>query len=351
MLGSRSRRIVLPRPDGPARRWALHAPVAPPRWMRVAKLQRETADAVTLTLAPEDGRTLPFKAGQYLTHCFEIDGAEERRAYSLSSAEGGELACTIKLLPDGRASRYIAERLKVGDRYRVIGPGGDFILDPVQQGPLVLLAAGSGITPVISLLETALTQQPTRAVRLVTINRNRAHAIFHERLAALAARHPSLDYAAVFTADSGRPDAPALAGLLRPDAPAQVYLCGPQALMDAAENGLRATGFDVTRIHRERFVPAPRHQPRPTEPQDIFFRRSERTVTQQPGETILEAGTRAGLRLDFSCTVGGCGHCKVRIVDGQVRLDEPNCLTPDERSAGYTLACSACATTPITVDA
>ncbi|MEQ1437958.1 ferredoxin--NADP reductase [Fontimonas sp. SYSU GA230001] len=351
MLGSHSRRIILPRPGGPARRWSLHAPVAPPRWVRVTALRRETEDAVTLTVAPEDGRTLPFRAGQYLTHCFTIDGAEERRAYSLSSAEGGALSCTIKLLPDGRVSRYIAQQLKVGDRYRVIGPGGDFTLDAGHSGPLVLLAGGSGITPVISLVETALAQQPTRPVRLVTVNRDRAHAIFHERLEALALRYAALEYTPVFTADTGRPDAATLAGLLRPDAQGVVYLCGPQALMDAADAGLRAAGFDPARIRRERFVPAPRHQPRPTEPQDIFFRRSERTVTQQPGETILEAGTRAGLRLDFSCTVGGCGHCKVRIVDGQVRLDEPNCLTPEERSAGYTLACSACATTPITVDA
>lgn len=351
MLGSRSRRIILPRPAGPARRWSLHAPVAPPRWVRVTGLHRETEDAVTLAIAPEDGRALPFRAGQYLTHCFEIDGAEERRAYSLSSAEGGALACTIQLLPDGRVSQYIATRLKVGDRYRVVGPGGDFTLDPMQPGPLVLLAGGSGITPVISLVETALAQQPARAVRLVTVNHDRAHAIFHERLEALAARHASFEHAAVFTADTGRPDAATLAGLLRPDPQAQVYLCGPQALMDAADAGLRAAGCEAARIRRERFVPAPRHQPRPTEPQDIFFRRSERTVTQQPGETILEAGMRAGLRLDFSCTVGGCGHCKVRLVDGAVRLDEPNCLTPEERSAGYTLACSACATTSITVDA
>lgn len=351
MFATRPRRIIIPRPAGPAKRWTLHAPVAPPRDVRVLGVQRETDDAVTLTIEPEDGRTLPFRAGQYLTHCFVVDGFEEKRAYSLSSAEGGALACTIKVLPDGRVSQYVAARLQVGDRYRVIGPGGDFTLDPAQHGELVLLAAGSGITPVISLVETALAHEPTRKVRLVTVNHDRAHAIFHERLEGLTLRYASFEFAPVFTADTGRPDAATLAALLRPEGDAMVYLCGPQSLMDAAETGLRNAGFDAARVRRERFVPAPRHQPRPTQPVDIVFRRSERTVTQQPGESILDAGLRAGLRLDFSCTVGGCGHCRVRIVDGDVRLDEPNCLTPEERAQGYTLACSACATTPITVDA
>lgn len=348
---SRPRRIVLPRPTGAARRWSSRAVGVAARTVRVAEIRRETDDALTLVLAPEDGRPLEFRAGQYLTHCFVVDGIEERRAYSLSAAEGEAPACTVKLLPGGRVSSYIASRLRPGDRYRVLGPGGDFVLRSEERGPLVLLAAGSGITPVVSLIETALRAEPMRRVRLLYINRDPAHAIFRERLLALQQRHAAFEWIAWHTASDGRPDAARLAALLRPEADARIYLCGPQALMDAAAVGLRAAGVDPARIHRERFVAAPQHRQRPTEPREIRFLRAGRTVVQKPGESILDAGLRAGLALEFSCTVGGCGHCRVRVSEGEVLLDEPNCLSPEERAAGWTLACSACATTPIAVDA
>lgn len=351
MLASRPRRIVLPRPSGPARRWQTQAATTGSRRVRVVEIRRETADAVTLVLEPEDGRAMSFRAGQYLTHCFEIDGVEERRAYSLSAAEGDAPACTVKLLRGGRASSHIATKLKPGASYRVLGPGGDFVLDPQHTGPLVMLAAGSGITPVISLIETALARNPQRRVRLVSVNRDVDHAIFRERLFRVQQAHASFDWTSLYTAREGRPDASRLGQLLRPEPDAQVYLCGPVALMDTAEAALRKSGFNAAHIRRERFVAAPRHRQRPAEPQEIVFRRSGRTVMQQPGESILDAGLRAGLRLDFSCTVGGCGHCKLRVAEGEVLLDEPNCLSPEERAAGYTLACSACATTAIAVEA
>lgn len=344
------RRLVLPRAHGPARRWSLHAPAAP-RAVLVLEVRRETDDAVTLVLQPEDGRPITFRAGQYLTHCFEIDGVTHRRAYSISSAEGDTLACTIKALPDGRVSRYVLTALKPGARYSVIGPSGDFLLPPERQAPLVLLAGGSGITPIVSLVETALAQEPQRAIRLVYVHREPAQAIFSGRLQAFAARHPTLQLEMLSTRE-GRPDAAALARrLVTREGDAHYYLCGPQGLMDAGEAVLRSAGVDAARVHRERFLPAPQARPRPTTAQPILFARSGRTVVQQPGESILDAGLRAGLRLAFSCTVGGCGHCKVRVERGDTLLNEPNCLSESERAAGWTLACSACATGPVTVDA
>ncbi|SFF53302.1 ring-1,2-phenylacetyl-CoA epoxidase subunit PaaE [Fontimonas thermophila] len=350
MFFSHPRRITLPRPAGSARRWATPAAITA-RGVRVTDIRRETDDAVTLTLATEDGRPLPFRAGQYLTHCFNIDGAEVRRAYSLSVAEGEPPACTVKLLPGGLVSQYVVTRLKIGARYRVLGPSGDFVLTPGERGPLVMLAAGSGITPIISLIETALRADPQRRVRLLYINRDPARTLFDARLRAAQARYPRFEWTPWYTASAGRPDAARLAELLQPEIDAQIYLCGPQPLMDAATAGLRAAGVAAARIRRERFIPAPRHQQRPTAPVEIRFLRSGRTIVQRPGESILEAGLRAGLALPFSCTVGGCGHCRVRIRDGEVCLDEPNCLSADERAAGWTLACSACALTPLTVDA
>jgi ferredoxin len=122
--------------------------------------------------------------------------------------------------------------------------------------------------------------------------------------------------------------------------------------MDAAEQGLRARGIDSARIHRERFLAAPQPvQAKPTQPFEIVFHKSHKLVTQQVGETILEAGLREGLALPFSCTVGGCGSCKMRVLEGAVALNEPNCLSQDERVTGHTLACSAYALGRLVVDA
>ena len=167
---TRGRRILLPRPHGPARRWSLHAPTAP-RVVLVVDVRRETDDAITLVLHPEDGRPIPFRAGQYLTHCFDVDGQPQRRAYSISSAEGQDLACTIKALPDGRVSQHVLRTVRPGTRYSVIGPTGDFVLPESAEVPMVLLAGGSGITPVISLIETALARSPERRC-----NRSRSRA-------------------------------------------------------------------------------------------------------------------------------------------------------------------------------
>ncbi|PPE73826.1 hypothetical protein C3942_10490 [Solimonas fluminis] len=353
----RPRRILIPRGEGPSKRWGAAQPGQAPRPVRVAGLRRETADTLTLVLEPEDGVVPDFRAGQYFTHCFEIDGQVVRRAYSLCAPEGGGLACTIKLVPGGWVSSHVHEALQVGSRYRLLGPTGDFLLEE-GSGPLRFLAGGSGITPVISLVETALARDPRRDIRLVYASRSEADIIFAERLRELAQAHPALRLvhvlsqpAAGWTGERGRLDGARIAALLGTDAAAMFYLCGPAGLMEAAESVLRQAGVPAARVRHERFLAAPRLAERPTEPQEILFKQSGRVVTQRPGESILEAGLREGLALPFSCMVGGCAHCKLQVLEGEVALSEPNCLSPEERAAGFTLACSACATGPLSVAA
>jgi len=121
--------------------------------------------------------------------------------------------------------------------------------------------------------------------------------------------------------------------------------------MDLGEAALRAAGIPSAQILHERFLAAARESAeRPTVPQTITFRRSGRSVQQQPGETLLDAGLRAGLALPFSCTVGGCAHCRIQVLQGRVAINEPNCLSTEERAAGYTLACSAYALEPVTLE-
>src|ERR1043166_5510147 len=124
------RRVTLPRREGASKRWNRSGQALSMRPMRVVEVIRETPRAVTIVLEPEDARPLPFRAGQYLTHCFQIDGATVKRAYSLCSAEGGRVACTVKAIDGGRASAFVLDKLKAGDRYPILGPSGEFVLDP-----------------------------------------------------------------------------------------------------------------------------------------------------------------------------------------------------------------------------
>lgn len=351
MFGSRKKRVVIERPQGVSKRWQRHGEALPRRPVRVVELIRETPDAVTLVIEPTDGKPLAFHAGQYLTHFFVIDGVTHRRAYSLSSAEGGALACTLKCIPGGRVSTHVAQNLKPGDRYSVLGPSGEFTLPP-QDGPLAFVAAGSGITPCISLIETALAKNPQRPIHLLYSSREPKAMIFAARLARIASAHPSLRLTPVFTATEARVDAARVNTWASEHPDASFYLCGPEGLMQAAERGLRLLQVPPERIRREVFLAASQEtRPRPAQPQEIFFRASNRRVEQRSGESILDAALREGIPIKFSCTVGGCGSCRVRVSAGECALNEPNCLTAEEKAQGYTLACSAFAAQPITVEA
>lgn len=349
-VARRSRRVVIERPQGASRRWQRHGEVLPRRPVRVIELLRETADAVTLVLECTDGKPLPFHAGQYLTHHFVIDGTTHKRAYSLSSAEGGQIACTIKGIPGGLVSAYVRQHLKPGDRYTVLGPSGEFTLTQGDD-PLVFIAAGSGITPVMSMLETSLMRQPDRAVHLLYANRSAQDSIFAERLRRLTQHYPALRITWHYSGNEGRLDAAGISTWASTLSVATFYLCGPAGFMEAAQRGLRLLQVPAERIKREVFLAASRStRVLPTEPQRVRFQRSNREIEARPGESLLEAALRESVPVPFSCTVGGCGSCRVKVLEGDCALNEPNCLSPEERAQGYTLACSAYAMQPLLID-
>ncbi|ORC00253.1 hypothetical protein B1T48_01550 [Mycobacterium persicum] len=354
--------VVLPRPNGPSRRWGQSQTTSARRPVRVVEVIRETDDAVTLVLEVTDGRPVEFRAGQYLTHCFDVDGVTVKRAYSISAPEGDRLACTVKAIDGGVVSGFVHRNVAAGYEYTVLGPSGDFVLPDIDENnavPLAFLAAGSGITPVIGMIETALRQSAEREISLVYASRRQGEIIFERRLSALAASYPRLRVlhvlsqpAPAWPGEAGRLTGERAATLLAAGSDIQVYLCGPTELMDVTTAALTRGGVDAGRIHRERFYAAPHHtRTLPTEPHDVEFRVTGRTVTQQPGETILEAGLRSGLKLNFSCTVGGCAACKLKVISGAVAVDEPNCLSDQERSAGHILSCSAYAQESVVLDA
>ena len=337
------------------------------RPLRVTSIVRETDDAVSIVLTELDGSPIAFEAGQFLTLELEIDGKRLRRAYSLStSPRSGTSAITVKRIDGGRASSFLCESLREGDVLRALGPSGSFLL-PRERAPrhLVMIAGGSGITPLVSLAETALESRPELAITLVYGNRRPRDVIFGARLDALAARHGERFELVHVLAEPepgwiglrgllDRATLGELLGALRDRGPRLYYLCGPAAMMDAAKAELAARGVPLEDVREERFR-SPADAPDAPLPNETFVahvrvRGRENVVPVAPGRTLLEAGLAAGVRLPFSCAMGGCGACKVRLVGGTVHVAEPTCLTPEERAVGYVLACSARPTSPVTIE-
>jgi ferredoxin-NADP reductase len=336
------------------------------RPMDLVAVTPETDDAVSLTLAPRDGRPVAFEAGQFLTLEVVIEGVAHRRAYSLSSsaADGARLTVTVKRVPGGLISNHLHDTAKVGDTIAVLGPSGSFTVgDAATPRHVVLVAGGSGITPMMSLLRTHLAASPSLRFTLVYGNRDRDHVIFRDALDALAAAHPdrftlihALEHAPdLWAGITGRLDEATCArvfdGLANDSA--TWMLCGPDPMMAAARAALLARGVAPTHLREERFfTPSHGRTSGATEPRLVTIRTKggSREVTAAPGMTLLDAGLAAGVDMPFSCTMGGCGACRVKVAAGDVALDEPNCLTTSERAAGYTLACCARAVTDVTVE-
>lgn len=322
-----------------------------PRPLRVVEVRRETADAVTLEIAERDGAPLLFEAGQFLTFHLEVDGERLRRAYSLSSSplSGPTATITVKRVAGGRVSNWLNDHARAGMELDALGPSGTFVV-PGGATELSLIAGGSGITPILSIAETLGRARPDVPSKLIYGNRDLEGVIFRERLDALelSVEHVLEAPADGWTGRTGRLDADTLGAWLGDDHERHHYfVCGPEAMMDAAREVLLARGVTAARIHEERFR-SPQDRPRsdarlPTA--DVTMKLAvagrHRIAPVRPGDTILEAGLAAGAPMPFSCAMGGCAACKCRLVSGEVVHEEPDCLSPEEREDGWILACSS----------
>lgn len=330
-----------------------HAAIAG-RAVRVREVVRETDEAVSLVLVDPTGAPIEYLPGQFFTVCVTLDGVTHRRAYSASRAPGDPaLRLTVKRVAQGLVSTHLTTRVGAGDTLELLGPSGSFTWAPGDGAPrhLVLLGGGSGITPLFAILEAALTREPGARVTLVYGNRSRESVIFGDTLDALAAAHPGRltvihaleDPPEGFAGIAGRLDDAALgAALATLDAGDLYYICGPTPMREAARRALTRQGVETARVFEE--VYSSPHSPAAAAsaaPQVVRLRVGGRdaAVTVKAGETILDAATRAGVPLPFSCAVGGCGSCQCKRVSGEVVMEEPNCLTAAERDAGAVLTC------------
>ena len=346
-------------------RWGQAKPRAAQRKLRVAEVIEETPSTRTFVLEPAgDGAPpLAYRAGQHLTVIVEANGARHRRCYSFSSPPlaGVRPAITVKRMPDGLVSRHLHDRIRAGDTLLVDEPTGSFTVetDPSSSREIVLIAGGVGITPLISIAETVLRTEPGSRVVLLCGNRSEDEIIFGQRIARLAVEFaPRLRGSARARHRAGRLDRAArrarrIARAAGARGPAGGCLLRLRAGTDDAQR-LRGVGC----VGRARAIgstpsgsPTPRSQRRASR---ITRPRSRSPAAAgasrpTPGQTILQAGLDAGLDLPSSCTMGGCGACKLHKIEGTVVMSEPNCLTDNEREAGYVLACCAYADTNVVI--
>ncbi len=327
------------------------------RQMRVAEIRRETADAVTVVL--EDGEPVHFRPGQFFTLIVDIGARTVRRAYSASSVPGSaRLELTVKRVEGGVFSTHANQVLRAGDQVAVRGPSGS-----LRAGEeLVMVAAGSGVTPMMSIIRTELAGTAPARLALLYGNRDEQSTLFAGELARLERDHPdrlSVSHrltrpSAAWTGERGRIDAGVVGAWLdklEPTGAARYLLCGPEPVMSTVRDVLRQRGVAEDRIGQESYsstVDVAVGGPQPMTVEQDGHKLAE--VTVPPGETLLSAGLDAGVALPYSCTVGNCGECMVKLRGGEVVMSEPNCLTPELRAAGWVLTCAGRPQSAVTID-
>ncbi|HUB13195.1 MAG TPA: 1,2-phenylacetyl-CoA epoxidase subunit PaaE [Acetobacteraceae bacterium] len=335
--------------------------------LTVASLYRETEDAVSLAFAVPDTLrpAYRFVPGQYLTLAATIDGEAVRRSYSICSGlDDGELRVAIKRVAGGAFSTWANDNLRVGDALNVMTPDGRFgvPIQPDAVRTLVAFAAGSGITPVLSILKTVLAREPRSRFVLFYGNRSTDSIMFRGTLEDLKDRYLSR-LSAFHVLSREQQDVPVLNGhldaekvgmlmraMLPIDAVDHALVCGPQPMIEGLEKALADLGLPRERIHVERFTPGVGGRARPVVVPVAAAPKAMATVICEgarfeipvaAGEAIIDAALRAGRNLPFSCKGGMCCTCRARLLEGRVEMTVNYSLEPWETEAGYILTCQA----------
>lgn len=331
-----------------------------------------TDEAVTLSFALPEGLsdTFRFSPGQYLTLRADIDGEEVRRSYSICSPAGSpNLRVGIKRLEGGRFSNF-ARDLKAGDQIEVMPPQGRFTvpLPDTQTSSdaksYLLLAAGSGITPMMSIAASVLEREPNSQVTLLFGNRSTASIMFREQLEDLKDRYMTRFTLVHLLARerqelelfNGRLNADKLTtlkerGMLDLASYSAAYICGPAAMIEDCAGWLADQGMDKAKIKTELFTPAPgsqakaAHAAAPVDPNSeatsiqVMIDGSTRLFDQRSGEDYLVAAKRNGVSVPYSCANGMCATCRCQVVEGEAEMKQNFSLEDWEVESGFVLSC------------
>ena len=341
--------------------------------LTIARVQRETPDAVSVTfeVPRELAQTYRYLQGQHLTLRALVDGEELRRSYSIcSGVDDASLRIAIKAVDDGAFSQWANQQLQPGMALDVMAPEGRFFtaLDPAQRKHYVAFAAGSGITPVLSLIKTTLRQEPLSRFTLVYGNRTVGSILFGEEIEDLKDRYmgrftlhhvlsrEAQDVPLFNGRINGDKCRALLSTILPPEDIDEVFICGPGQMLDDVRDALVGRGVDGAHIHIERFVTPGEQRPlrasakltpiaapdAPAADVTVIADGVTRTLrVPYAGASILDTALAAGADLPFACKGGVCCTCRARVLEGEVKMDKNYSLESHELARGFVLSCQS----------
>jgi ring-1,2-phenylacetyl-CoA epoxidase subunit PaaE len=343
--------------------------------LKVSKVESLTADSKAIYFEQDDSVEKPI-AGQFLTVILDINDKEQRRSYSLFTTDSESMAIGVKRVPGGIVSNNLNTYIKAGSEIKVIGPSGNFKYQPQSNAykHLVLIPGGSGITPMMSILKTALTQKSDTKISMLYVNKSPNDIIFKDELNALAKEysnrftlHHYLDSENEQTKTVkksglmgmfGSKTEEKIPGFINAEraklildgfnveGKTGVYLCGPGGLMTLMEETMNAYGIAKADIHKENFVPSATVHPKPdftpTECEaTVSINGTTKIITVPSGTNILQAAVNQGIDMPYSCREGTCTACYGQCSSGEVGMLTDESLTDEELAEGGFLPCVA----------
>ncbi len=336
--------------------------------LTVKEIVQETHDTISIVFEHPPEGPISYKAGQFLTLIVQVDGKEVRRAYSLCSSPfvDEDLAVTVKRVDGGLLSNWLASHLAPGVRVKVMEPMGQFTTEfnAGKKRHLVMFAGGSGITPMMSLIKSILSQEPNSIVSLIYCNRDIDSIIFKDALEAMQT-HDEGRLHVIHILDNAPMNWQGYSGLLNHDMLTRLFervpdwgienttylMCGPEGMMKNVESLLAMRHIPAEKIFRESFVQGTIDKgDKKEDAADAADQLQERIVTIRydgeeykvvvpPDKGILESALDQGIDLPYSCQSGLCTACRGKCLSGKVKLDEEEGLSQSERAEGYVLTC------------